>query len=90
MASRISQMRNEMLQPQPQQQQQLNESIQQVKFLMNNLKASGNPQAMLNQLMGQNPQLAQLAKQPNLKSIAEQMAREGGYDLNYIISQLPN
>ena len=57
---------------------------------MNNLKASGNPQAMLNQLMGQNPQLAQLAKQPNLKSIAEQMAREGGYDLNYIISQLPN
>ena len=80
-------MRNEMFQPQ-QPRQSLNDSIQQVKYLMNTLQASGNPQAMLNQLMGQNPQFAQLAKQPNLKQMAEQMARERGIDLNNLIQQL--
>jgi hypothetical protein len=37
---------------------------------------------MLNNLFGKNPQLAALAKQPNLKAMAEQMARERGIDLN--------
>lgn len=86
MASRISQMRNEMFQ-QPTQ-QPLNNSIEQVKYLMNTIQSSGNPQAMMNSLFGKNPQLAALAKQPNLKEIAEQMARERGIDLNQLIQQL--
>ncbi len=79
-------MRNEMFQ-QPTQ-QPLNNSIEQVKYLMNTIQSSGNPQAMMNSLFGKNPQLAALAKQPNLKSIAEQMARERGIDLNVLINQL--
>lgn len=86
MASRISQMRNEVLQ-QPTQ-QPLNNSIEQIRYLMNTIQSSGNPQAMMNNLFGKNPQLAALAKQPNLKTIAEQMAREKGIDLNQLIQQL--
>ena len=55
---------------------------------MNTIQSSGNPQAMLNNLFGRNPQLAALAKQPNLKTIAEQMARERGINLDELISNL--
>ena len=55
---------------------------------MNTIQSSGNPQAMMNSLFGKNPQLAALAKQPNLKSIAEQMARDNNIDLNQLIRDL--
>ena len=86
MASRISQMRNEMFQ-QPTQ-QSLNKSIEQIKYLMHTIQSSGNPQAMMNNLFGKNPQLAMLAKQPNLQQIAEQMARDNKIDLNQLIQDL--
>ena len=83
MASRISQMRNGVPQQQP-----LSNSVEQVKYLMNTLQSTGNPQAAMNNLFNQNPQLAALAKQPNLQSIAEQMARERGIDLDDLVRQL--
>ena len=86
MASRISQMRNETFQ-QPTQ-QQLNKSIEQVKYLMHTIQSSSNPQTMMNNLFGKNPQLAMLAKQPNLQQIAEQMARDNNIDLNQLIQNL--
>ena len=86
MASRISQMRNGVLQPSVQ--PQLNNSIEQIKYLMNTIQSSTNQQAMMNNLFSKNPQLAALARQPNLKGIAEQMARERGIDLNSLIAQL--
>ena len=86
MASRISQMRNEALQQSTQ--QSLNESIQQTKYLMQTIQNNPDPQAYFNNLLGQNPQLAMLAKQPNLKRIAEQMARERNVNLDELIGQL--
>ena len=55
---------------------------------MHTIQSSDDPQAMMNNLFGKNPQLAMLAKQPNLKTIAEQMARERGIDLNQLIQNL--
>ena len=86
MASRISQMRNEMFQ-QPTQ-QQLNKSIEQVKYLMHTIQSSNDPQAMMNELFGKNQQLAMLAKQPNLQQIAEQMARDNNINLDELIQRL--
>ena len=55
---------------------------------MNTIKSSGNPQAMMNNLFGKNPQLAMLAKQPNLQQIAEQMARDNNIDLDQLIRDI--
>ena len=81
-------MRNEMFQ-QPTQ-QQLNKSIEQIKYLMRTIQSSNDPQAMMNSLFGKNPQLAMLAKQPNLQQITEQMARDNNIDLDQLIQNLQN
>ena len=57
---------------------------------MHTIQSSNDPQAMMNNLFGKNPQLAMLAKQPNLQQIAEQMARDNNIDLDQLIQNLQN
>lgn len=84
MPNLISQMRNGT----PQVPQQLNNSIQQVRGMMNAMRQSPNPQDYLMQMLGQNPQLMRAVQQGNLQQVAEQMARERGINLNDLINQL--
>ena len=84
MPNLISQMRNAQ-QPMP---QQLNNSIQQVRGIMNAMRQSANPQEYLTQMLGQNPALMRAVQQGNLQQVAEQMARERGINLNDLIKQL--
>jgi len=95
MASRISQMRNGMQptmhQPSPQQ-QGLNQSIEQVRGLMQQVKNAQNPQAMLAQLLQNNPNVPAIANMlrnnGSLESIARQMAQAQNIDINQLINQL--
>ena len=54
----------------------------------------GNPMQMLQQMAGQNPQAAQAMRliqgknPPQLRQIAENMAKERGVDLNQIARQM--
>lgn len=90
MASRISQMRNGT----PRQQQPLSESIEATRALMQQMKNSQNPQAILAQALEHNPNTAMIAnmlKNGNsngLEGIAKQIAQMKGYDINQVISQL--
>ena len=96
MASRISQMRNG-LQPYPQtqqaqRQQVLNESIERTRAMMAQVKNSPNPQAMLAQILQNNPNTAAISQMlhggNSLEIIARQMAQAYGEDINNIISRL--
>ena len=96
MASRISQMRNG-LQPYPQtpqhqSQQALNESIERARAAMEQFKNVENKEAVIMQLLQQNPQLGGIANLlrngQSLESIAKSMAQMGGYDINEIIKGL--
>lgn len=89
MPSLISQMRN----GQPGQTPSLDNSVQQVKGMMWQLKMASNRQQALMGMIQQNPQFAQIAQMmktnPNgLKGIAIQMAQANGVDLNDLIRQL--
>ena len=89
MASRISQMRNG-YQPTPQ--QPLDISIQQTRNLMQQMKNSQNPQALLAQALESNPNTAAIANMlkggNNLEGIAKMIAQNKGYDINEVIRQL--
>lgn len=78
--------------PQHQQQQQLNDSIEAVRGMMQQVKYSQNPQAMLAQLLQNNPNTAAIAgmlkNNGNLEQVARQMAQERGIDINQLIRQL--
>ena len=85
MPNLISQMRNGLQQPQP---QQLN-NIDQVKNLMNAMRMSANPQQYLANMINQNPMLASMLKSGNnLQAMAQQMAQAKGIDLNQLIADL--
>lgn len=61
--------------------------------MMKTLKSIGNPQMMLNQMMGQNPQLKQIMDYVNAnggdpKAVFYKMAEEKGVNPNDILSQL--
>ena len=72
--------------------QSLNESIERTKALMNQMKGMPNQEAMISNLLKQNPQLGFLAGMirngNSLEGIAKQMAQAGGYDLDQIINGL--
>ena len=96
MASRISQMRNGQQPypqtPQGQQQSALNESIARVRNMMQQVQAAQNPQAMLAQMLQNNPNTAAIANMlkggGDLESMAKQMAAASGIDINQLIKQL--
>ena len=94
MASRISQMRNEIPLPQSQmgQQEQLNRSIEQVRGMMAQIKNAPDQQAMLAQLLQSNPNTAFIANMlrsnGNLEVLARQMAQNKNIDIMGLINQL--
>ena len=87
MPSRISQMRNGQM---PQQTSQpLNEQyMAQLRGIMNAARNSGNSRAFLQNLFGDNPQIAQLISNPNLEGIARSMAAQKGADINNVLRGL--
>lgn len=86
MASRISQMRNGMLNS-PQQY-----NIEGVRALMQQYKNNPDSQAMVSSLLLQNPQLGQISSMlkngNSLEGIARSMAQQKGIDIDQLISQL--
>lgn len=78
--------------PQMQQQQQLNNSIAEVKALMAQVKNAPNPQALLAQMLQSNPNTAMIAKMlssnGSLESIARSMAQDRGIDIMQLINSL--
>ena len=86
-------MRNGIQQPQLQpSQQQLNESIDRTRALMQQMRGMGNQEVLIANLLQTNPQLKAivplLRNGNSLEGIAKTMAMNGGYDLNQIINQL--
>lgn len=80
-----------MHQPTPQQ-TQLNQSIEQVRGMMQQIQDSQNPQAKLAQMLQNNPNTAAIASMLNngnsLEGIARSMAQARGIDINQLIKQL--
>ena len=77
----------------PQQQQtQLNQSIEATRALMQQVKNAQNPQAMLAQILQNNPStpfISNLLKNgQNLEGIARSLAQAKGEDINDIIRRL--
>ena len=81
----------------PQQQQgwtpQLDQATAQARAMMQQLQMASNKEAILKNIMSNNPQFAQIAAMmktnPNgLEGVARQMARERGIDLNDLIQKL--
>ena len=73
----------------PAQQLLNNQNFQVVKQLFNLVKNSNNPQAMLANIVAQNPQfqpILALAKQGNLQNIYLQLAQQYNIDPNLIIN----
>lgn len=75
-------------------QDQLNKSIEQVRGMMQQIQNSTNPEAMLQQMLLNNPNtpaLANLLKNGNnLEGLAKSMAQAGGFNLQEIIKGLTN
>ena len=94
MPSLISQMRNG---PMPQQQSgwtpQLDQATAQARAMMQQLQMASNKEAMLKNMISNNPQFAQIAAMmktnPNgLDGIAKQMAQANGIDINQLLEHL--
>ena len=80
MASLISQLRNA---PQP------NQSVEQTRMLMQQMRNASNPQAFLASIIQTNPALAEILRSNgNLESIARSMAKAKQIDIDDLISQL--
>ena len=64
--------------------------INQTKALMQQMRNAGSPQAMINNLIENNPQLSMLAqgRHGNWEGVARSMAQQRGIDINQLISQL--
>lgn len=95
MASRISQIRNGMqptMRPPSPSQTQLNQSIEQVRGMMQQIQNAQDSQAMLAQMLSNNPNTPMIANMINngnsLESIARSMAQMRGIDINQLIRQL--
>lgn len=77
---------------QPQQQMPLNQSIDAVKGVMAQIKGAQNPQAMLAQMLQNNPNTAFISNAlkggNSLEGIARQMAQQRGIDINQLINEL--
>ena len=77
---------------QPMSQQQLNESIERTRAIMQGMKNLGNQEVVIANLLQQYPQLGFLSnalKNGNsLEDIAKQMASMKGYDINEILQGL--
>ena len=74
-------------------QSQIAQNLAPIKNMMNMLKSAGNPQMMLNQMMGQNPQIKQVmdfinANGGDPKTAFYKVAQEKGVDPNEILRQL--
>lgn len=66
-------------------------NIEAIKQLMYQVKSSQNPQAMLAQIIQNNPNSAMLAnmlKSNTLEGIARELAAQQGIDINQLIKQL--
>lgn len=92
MPNLISQMRNG-ANPQQMQQPQLDASIEKVRGMMQSLQMASNKEAMLKQMIQNNPQFAQIAAMmkmnPNgLEGVARQMARQNGINLSELMNKL--
>lgn len=93
MASLISQMRNGQ-QPQSQQltDQQLNQSIEQVREMMQQIRNAPDSQAMLVQILQNNPNTAMIAAMlqngNGLEGVAKAMAINRGVNINNLINRL--
>lgn len=95
MPNLISQMRNGA--PMPQQQSgwtpQLDQSTARARMMMQQLQMASNKEAMLKQMIQDNPQFAQIAAMmktnPNgLEGVARQMARYNGINLSELMNKL--
>ena len=69
------------------------QNISRVKQIMQTVKSAGNPQMMLNQMVGQNPQFKQVMDYVNAnggdpKAAFYKMAQERGVNPDDILSQL--
>ena len=77
---------------QPMSQQQLNESIERTRALMQQMQTLQNPEAIIMNVLQQNPQLGflsgMLRNGNSLEGIANQIAQAKGYDINQVINQL--
>ena len=74
-------------------QSQINQSLAPVKNMLNMVRSAGNPQMMLNQMIGQNPQMKQVMEYINAnggdpKTAFYKLAQEKGVDPNEILRQL--
>ena len=70
---------------------QLNESIEEVRRLMNQMKNTPNADAVLAQALESNPNTAFIAnalKSNNLESIAKNIAKAKNLDINDVIKKL--
>lgn len=59
--------------------------------IINTMRNGGNPDALMQQVMSSNPQLAKIAAGKNpaqLMSIAENMCRERGTDIDTVLRQI--
>ena len=66
-------------------------NIEEIKWLMNQVKLAKNPQAMLAQIIQNNPNSATIAnmlKNGSLEDIARELASRQGIDINQLIKQL--
>ena len=76
----------------PQQSQSLNNSIAQVRQMMQMVKTAENPQLMLTNILQNNPNsayISQLLRGGNsLEGIAKMMAQQNGVDINDLIKQI--
>lgn len=95
MPNLINQMRNGT--PMPQQQSgwtpQLDQATAQARMMMQQLQMASNKEAMLKQMIQNNPQFAQIAAMmkmnPNgLEGVARQMARDNGINLSELMNKL--
>lgn len=64
--------------------------LQQAKQMMQALKSSGNPQAMINQMLSQNPQISQIVNQygGDPKTAFYKYAEANGVDPNEILRMM--
>lgn len=69
----------------------MNQSIEQVRAIMEQFKYAQNPQAFLSQVLQNNPTVATLLQNGNnLEIMAKKMAAEKNIDLNKLIKYLTN
>ena len=74
-------------------QNQINQGLVPIKNMLNMVRSAGNPQMMLNQMVGQNPQMRQVMEYINAnggdpKAAFYKLAQEKGVNPDDILRQL--